>query len=240
MRKTKPIIAPAVSPLAGPRSHTDRDHAAHGQHGEQLAGGEQQRPDHPGADLRRLATVDGIATALRSERLAGVVGPDRLGAADDLADRPHHLAVALAGRLVGRHEVALDDAQDERQRGGEGEGDEGETPVVGQHHGADEEHQRSVEQPRHAAPLEELGQRLDVARHAGDQGATTLLVVVGEAEPVDVADQPAAQVVQRLLAACAEAHDGVALGDPGDDEGARRRSTPSIGDEADAHAPRHR
>ena len=230
MRKTKPIIAPAVSPLAGPRStpivitpHTVNTENSSPE-------GNSSDPITPARICADLAAVDG-RHGVGAERLAGVVGPDRLGAADDLADRPHHLAVALAGRLVGRHQVALDDAQDDRQRRGEGEGDEGENPVVGQHHGADEEHQRAVEQPRHAAPLEELGQRLDVARHPGDEGATALLVVVGEAEPVDVADQPAAQVEQRLLAARAETHDRLALGDPGDDEGdggdqrrARRRS----------------
>ena len=64
--------------------------------------------------------------------------------------------------------------------------------------------------------------------------APTLLIVVGEAQPVDVTDQSSAQVVQRLLAACAEAHDGVALGDPGHNEGSGG-DQPELGDEADAH-----
>ena len=115
--------------------------------------------------------------------------------------------------VVGRDEVALDDAQHERQRGGDGERDEGEDPVVGEHHGADHHHQRTVEQPGEAAPLEELGERLDVARDPGDEGAAALLVVVGEADPVDVGDQAGPQLVQRLLAAPAEPDDGGALGE---------------------------
>ena len=108
-------------------------------------------------------------------------------------------------------------------------------PVVGQHHGADEQHQRAVEQPRHPAPLEELGERLDVARHPGDECATALLVVIGEAEPVDVADQPPAQVEQGLLAARAEAHDRLALGDPRDDQRDGGDDAENA-DETDAHA----
>jgi hypothetical protein len=88
--------------------------------------------------------------------------------------------------------VALDEPQHQRQRGGDGEGDEGKDPVVRQHHGGDQQHQRSIEQPGEAAPLEELHQRLDVARDPGDEGAPPLLVVVGEAEPVDVGDQAGA------------------------------------------------
>ena len=44
---------------------------------------------------------------------------------------------------------------------------------------------------------------------------------------MDVGDQPRPQVVQRLLAARAEAHDGRALGDAGDDQRRRRRSAAS-------------
>ena len=174
---------------------------------------------------RRLGAVD----------VAGVVGPDRLRPGDDLGDRRHHLAVALAGLLVRPHEAPLHEAQHERQRGGDRERDECQHPVVGEHDAGDEEHQRSVEQPGEAAPREELRQGLDVARDPGDERAAPLLVVVGEAEPVDVPDQPGAQVEQRLLAAGAEADDRLPLGDAGDDQRAGRDEREHA-DEADANA----
>ena len=106
MRKTNPIIAPAVSPLAGPRATPITITP-------QMVSTENSSPEGNSNDpitqhgSAPTSTVD-RRHGVHSERLPGVVGPDRLGAADHLADRPHHLAVALASRLVGPHEVALD------------------------------------------------------------------------------------------------------------------------------------
>ena len=147
---------------------------------------------------------------------AGAVGAQRLGTGDHLADVGEHLGVALAGLVVGPRQAALHGVEHEGQRRGHDEGDDGQQPVVGQHHAGDGEHQRAVEQPRQAAPGEELGERLDVAGHPGDERALPLLVVVGDAQPVDVLEQAHAQRVQRLLAARAEPGDGRALADRGD------------------------
>ena len=148
-----------------------------------------------------------------------------------------HLAVALPGPLVGRHEVALDEPQHDGQRRRHGEGDEGQDPVIGQHDGGDHQHQRTVEQPGQATPLEELGEGLDVARHAGDQRPPPLLVVVGQADAVDVRDQAGPEVVERLLGPLAQADDGLALGDAGDDE-RNGGDTGQRDDQPDAHALR--
>ena len=90
---------------------------------------------------------------------------------------------------MGHDESLLDSSQDKRKRKRNGEGDERKQPVVGEHGDPDDDHQRAAAHPRHATPLEELRQRLDVGRDPGDQPATTLFVVVSEAEMVDVVDQ---------------------------------------------------
>ena len=133
--------------------------------------------------------------------------------------------------VVGRDEVALHDAQHDRQRRGDGEGDEGEHPVVGQHHGGDHQHQRAVEQPGQPAPLEELGQRLDVARDPGDERAAPLLVVVGEAERWMWAISRARRSYSacslrrpRRTTAVRWATPAIDEGDGGDRRAARRRS----------------
>ncbi len=97
------------------------------------------------------------------------------------------------------------------------EGDAGEQRVVGQHHDRDDQHQRGVAHPGHPAPLEELGERLDVARDPGDQTAASFLAVIGEAQRVDVADEPLTEVVQRPLAANAEPDRRLTECDAGDE-----------------------
>ena len=62
----KPIIAPAVSPLAGPAGDADDDHRGDRQHREHLARREQEGADHAGPDL-------GVSRGL--DRLVGGLGP---------------------------------------------------------------------------------------------------------------------------------------------------------------------
>ena len=112
---------------------------------------------------------------------------------------------------------------------GDGERDEREQPVVGQHHAGDDHHQRAVEQPRQPAPARRTAASVSTSLVTRATSAPLpLLVVVGEAQPVDVLEQPHPQVVERLFAAQAEPDDGRALADGGDDDDGERRSTPSI------------
>ena len=131
--------------------------------------------------------------------------------------------------------MPLHGAEHDREWRGDGERDEGEDPVVGQHDGGNHQHQRTVEQPRQATPLEELGQRLDVAGDAGDERAASLLVVVGEADAWMCEIEARPQFVERLLRALPEPDDRLPLGDASDregDAGDRRQR----GDERDVHA----
>ncbi len=146
---------------------------------------------------------------------AGTVGPQCLGAGDHLADRREHLGVARSGLVVCPGEVALHAAQHDGQRRSRDEGDHGEHPVVGQHHACDHEHQAAIEQPGERTPREELRQGLDVARDSGNQGPPSLLAMVGDAQPVDVFEQPHPQSVEGLLAAHPQAGDRCALRDGG-------------------------
>ncbi len=161
------------------------------------------------------------------EQLAGAVRADRLGARHEFGERRQHLAVALARAVVRRPQVSLDDSEDREQRDREADDDHGEQPVVGQHHTGDDDHQGAVDEQREPTPSKELGEGLDVAGDAGDERPAPLFVVVGEADAVDVADQPRPQVVQRPLAPRAEPHD-------------RRPLAPGCGelrDDADDGAP---
>ncbi len=124
----------------------------------------------------------------------------------------------MSGPVVGDGEASLDLLQYETQGCCHREGDQGENPVVGQHHPGDEEHQGAIEQPCQTAPLEELGQGLDIAGDAGDQGTLSLLAVVGDAEAVDVLEQAHPQAVERLLGPQPEAQHCCALSPRGDDD----------------------
>ncbi|CAB4851780.1 unannotated protein [freshwater metagenome] len=107
--------------------------------------------------------------------------------------------------------MALYALQHQCQRCGGDESNDRQHPVVGQHHGSDKQHQGPVEQPGETTPLEELGERLDVAGDASDQRSLSLFAVVGDAEAVDVFEETHPQSVQGLLAATAQAEDSGAL-----------------------------
>jgi hypothetical protein len=159
---------------------------------------------------------------LLGEVRPGVVRAQRLGAGDQLADVGHHVWRCGASLVVGPRQVALHPSQHEGQRRCHDEGHDGEHPVVGQHHAGHQQHQRAVEQPGEAAPLEELRERLDVAGDASHQRALPLLAVVGDAEAVDVLEQAHAQGVERLLAAPPQPRHGRALRPRGDHDAHQR------------------
>ena len=217
MRKMNPTSAPVVSPPAGPITTPTVT----------IVASVTTENTSPSGNRKAPMTLPRIWASARrrtarfvrgGEHRPRAVGPDGLGARHDLAERAHHLAVALAGLVVGGDEVALHDAEHEEQRDRDADRDERQQPVVGEHHGGDDHHQGAVDQPGQTAPPEEVGERLDVARDAGHERAAPLVVVVGEADAVDVVDQARAQVVERLLAARAEPHDGGALAHRSDRE----------------------
>ena len=159
------------------------------------------------ASARRLTAT----WARRPNNPPAPIGTDRLGARDEFADRGEHLAVAFAGLAVGTDEMSLHHSQHEEQRDRDADRDHRQQPVVGQHHGGHDQHQGAVDQPRQPTPLEEPGEGLDVARDAGHQRSALFVVVVGQAESVDVPDQACSEVVERLLGAGTESHDRRAL-----------------------------
>ena len=114
--------------------------------------------------------------------------------------------------------MALHAAQHDGQRRRSRERHQRQHPVVRQHHAGDHHHQRAIQQPGERPPREELRKRLDVARDAGDESTFALLAVVGEAQSVDVLEEPHTQAVQRLLTALAETGDCGALSDGGNDD----------------------
>ena len=126
------------------------------------------------------------------------------------------LGVALAHLAVRVHEVALHDPQQEHQRRGGEQGDQGQPPVVDQHHDGGHDDHRPVEQPGDAAPGEELAERLDVRRDASDEVAPPLLLVVGQVERERVLEHLDAQAVQRVLGPDGQPHDGAPHRDRGD------------------------
>ena len=196
---------------------TGGHHAGDREHAEDLARREQERADRAGPDERvgsLVARLLGEVGVTRSR----AVGAQRLGARDDLAHVRQHLGVGRPSSIERGHEVALHALQHEPERRGDRERDDREQPVVGEHHARHEDHQRAVEQPREGAPGEELRQRLHVAGDARDERALPLLVVIGDAQPVDVLEQAHPQRVERLLGAVAQPLHRGALADGGDED----------------------
>ena len=84
--------------------------------------------------------------------------------------------------------MALHRTQHQRKRGSNAQRNDRQQPVVREHHCGDNHHKRGVKNPCESAPREELGEGLDIGGDSRNQCATTLVVVIGNAQPVDVSD----------------------------------------------------
>ena len=202
-------------PGVGAERGAGDEHGGDGQDREELARREEERGDGAGPD-RRVAVPCDRALGLLGRARADAVGADDRGPGDQLGHRRQQLGVALAHVAVRAHEVALHDPQQEDQRCGCEQGDQGQPPVVDQHHDGGHDDHRPVEQPGDAAPGEELAERLDVRGDAGDEVAPPLLLVVGQVEREGVLEDPDAQAVERVLGPDGQPHDGAPHGDRGD------------------------
>ena len=73
---------------------------------------------------------------------------------------------------------------------------EGQLPVVDEHHQQRAHDDRRVDHPADRPPLGELGERLDIGGDPAHQHAPPTLVVVREAQLVDVVERPGTQTQQ--------------------------------------------
>jgi hypothetical protein len=123
-----------------------------------------------------------------------------------------------------QHEAERDDGDDRHRR---------EAEVIHGHRDDDGRHHRRVDDPRHAAPREELAEGLDVGRDPGDERPPVLLGVVRQRQLVDVEERPGPQAVESALARPGQAQAGGPRCDRGEhhDRGADAREH---GDEPDA------
>ena len=160
----EPDQGPGGQSAPRPDRHTDGDDRRDRDHREHLPEREQERTDHVAADLCVGSSLHSGAGPAGEQR-PGTIGTDRLGAAHQLRDGAQHLAVAFARPVVGADEVVLDDSEQHEQRDRDADRDQRQQPVVGEHHRRHDDHQGAVDQPRQTTPPEELGERLDVARH---------------------------------------------------------------------------
>ena len=97
------------------------------------------------------------------------------------------------------HPAAEDRGREPDQRNHR-EGDQRELDVDHQHHPHDGDEGEHVAEDRHHAGGEELVQRLDVGRHPGHQPADRIPVEVGDAEPLQMAEDLHPEVVHHPLA----------------------------------------
>ena len=215
--------------------YADADHRHHREHAEHLARRKQQCSEKAGTNRRLRAFLRGGFDALQ-RRLDCVVGLQRLHARHRLADRRKHRGVAFAHAVVRAHQATLHEAQHDDERCHHRERHDRQHPVVGDHDARDHEHERKVEHPRQSSPGEEHRERLDVARHAGHQRAATLVVLVGEAQSMDVVEQPHPQPVQPFFrrGAQAEHRHALACRREQHDHGSDRAGTE---DEVESHSP---
>ena len=97
--------------------------------------------------------------------------------------------------------MALHRAQHQRKRGSNSQRDDRQQPVVREHHGSDNHHQCAVENPCESTPGKELSEGLDIGGDSRNERPTTFVVVIGDAQPVDVSDHANPELIERPLAA---------------------------------------
>ena len=108
--------------------------------------------------------------------------------AQHAGDPVAHALVALVGRRAEPERQAGDERDDHHQR------DERELDVVEEQHDGDDEHGQALQRELRQAVLQQLLERLDVARHAGHDHARLLLRVVVEGEALQVRERPHAEL----------------------------------------------
>ena len=204
VRKMNPMSAPAVSPLAGP-SQTPTPTTALTVSAEKTSpDGNRNAPSRASTDLSDGLHLDRSCNIVLHLR-AGPVRADRRRARHDLGDRAEHLRRCRDEPSRRRRSRRACTARSTKISGNETtKATSASCQLYASITAATITISVPSTQPGQTAPLEELRQRLDVAGDASHQTPTTLVVVVGQAQLVDVADQPHPEVVQRALAAHAE------------------------------------
>ena len=138
--------------------------------------------------LADLVLVDGGVDPLLGAVLDGV-GADHRGADHGLGDRGEQHADLAAYGAVGRGQLALEVAQRQEQRREGHPDDERQLPAVDEHdHGRDQD-LADADHEQQAAEDQELADLVDVAGHAGDQGAAALGVLGEQRQVVDVPER---------------------------------------------------
>ena len=180
---------------------------------EDVAEREHDREIEPGAHVRLVQAADALTQPSAGTVLETVRAHDRR-AAHNLRHLGEHVAGARAGKVVRPQLPPLQEAEQRQHRQVGNHHHERELPRVDEHHqqGADDE--RAVDDPRDRAPLREPRERLDVARDARHEDALLRLVVVGQAQSVDVLEHPDAQPVERVFGGVHEPD----VGDPAQPE----------------------
>ena len=174
-----------------------------------VAADEQQRglaeqPDELGARAVRRRDVRGVVVgvavvpgdvAVLQHVVAGPVEPgdhpharQALGqVAEHVGDAVAHAVVALVGRRPEPQREPGEDGHDHEQR------EQRELDVVEEQHHGDDDHREPLQRELREPVLQQLLERLDVARHAGHDHARLLVGVVVEREALQVRERADAQ-----------------------------------------------
>ena len=159
--------------------------------GEPAVGGDE----HRGVVVGVAVVTDDVAVV--QHVVPGAVEPghhadarEALGeVAQHAGDAVAHALVAAVGRL------AEPQRQTHEQRHDAEQCHQRQFPVVGEEHHRDDHHDETLQHELRQAVLEQLLERLDVARHAGHDHARLLLGEVVERQALQVSEDPQPQLV---------------------------------------------
>ena len=208
--------------------------------------GEQPRGPQAG---RRVALVqlaeDLLVPLLPAECL------DRLNAAERFHELHDDEGDRVPGAPVGERRLAPEPGSQPDQRHEPGQHDQAELPVQQQHPGADQQQRAHGRDQRVQSLVEEIGDRVDVGDLPGDDAPRGVALMEGNRQPLEVGEEPAAELQHHRPAEAAHRGDeragGDRLGQHRDgkraDDDHHRRQVMVAGElrypvDADAHQPR--
>ena len=198
MRNANATTVPEVEAELDAAERGDRDDRGERDRAEEVADREHQREVAPRLAVGEVELVHTLVQTVARAPFEAV-RPDRRRAGDRLGELGEHVAGAGPDLVVRDQLAPLQEAQDRDHGQERDDRDQRQLPRVDRHHDQRPDDERAVHHPADRAPVHEAGERLDVARHARDQHAPLGLVLLGDAEPVDVLEHAHPERVQRAL-----------------------------------------
>lgn len=176
----------------------DGNHCAERDRADEVRQGEHQR-EEPGCP--HVGLVQGADRGVQALacRPTVDVGTDDRRSGHGLGHLGEGLAHGGTDRVVGPELSTLEEPHDRDQRQEHHDRHQRELPGVDGERSQRHDDDREIDQPRDRSPLGELGERLDISGDPRHQYAALGLVVMRQAQRVDVVEGPGPESEQRVL-----------------------------------------